>query len=193
MLRPQPKRYAGGLSCFLYVCWFPSGASTRSSGLKLTENWIDEAVVDQAEFTRETSLHCNCWTERRRKDDVCRRVPAIAGRGRPFRQCGLDRKRLGTVETGAGAHRGGPSILKRDDRLAQRQVDFAFESTLSGMGHLVRLKKWKTAGYRIEVYLALSSPRIAVRRIAARVRQGGHGVPKADVLRRFQRSLRNFR
>jgi predicted ABC-type ATPase len=88
----------------------------------------------------------------------------------------------------------GRLFLREIDRLAEQRVDFAFETTLSGMGHLVRLKKWKTAGYRIEiVYLALSSPRIAVRRIAARVRQGGHGVPKADVLRRFQRSWRNFR
>ena len=31
-----------------------------------------------------------------------------------------------------------------------------------------------------------------LKRIAARVRQGGHDVPKADVLRRFKRSQRNF-
>jgi len=56
-----------------------------------------------------------------------------------------------------------------------------------------RLKRWKAAGYRIEiVYLRLRSPRLALRRIAARVRQGGHNVPQADVLRRFDRSWRNF-
>jgi len=49
------------------------------------------------------------------------------------------------------------------------------------------------AGYRIEiVYLRLPSPRLALRRIAARVRQGGHNVPRADVLRRFDRSWTNF-
>jgi predicted ABC-type ATPase len=39
----------------------------------------------------------------------------------------------------------------------------------------------------------LPSPRLALRRIAARVRQGGHDVPRADVLRRFERGWLNFR
>ena len=42
------------------------------------------------------------------------------------------------------------------------------------------------------VFLRLRSPRIALRRIAARVRQGGHDVSRADVLRRFDRSWKNF-
>jgi predicted ABC-type ATPase len=68
-----------------------------------------------------------------------------------------------------------------------------FESTLSGLGYLSRLRRWKRAGYRIEiVYLSLPSPNLALRRIAGRVRQGGHDVPKADVIRRFQRSRENF-
>lgn len=56
-----------------------------------------------------------------------------------------------------------------------------------------RLKKWKAADYRIEIsYLRLPSPQLALRRIAARVKQGGHNVPRADVLRRFDRSWKNF-
>jgi len=48
-------------------------------------------------------------------------------------------------------------------------------------------------GYRIEIiFLRLPSPQLAFRRIAARVRQGGHHVPRADVLRRFTRSWHNF-
>ncbi len=78
-------------------------------------------------------------------------------------------------------------------RLVKSRVDFAFESTLSGLVHLGGLKRWKAAGYRIEiVYLRLHSPRLALRRIAARVKQGGHNVPRADVLRRFDRSWTNF-
>jgi predicted ABC-type ATPase len=42
------------------------------------------------------------------------------------------------------------------------------------------------------VYLRLESPRLALQRIAARVRQGGHAVPARDVLRRFGRSWKNF-
>jgi predicted ABC-type ATPase len=55
------------------------------------------------------------------------------------------------------------------------------------------LRKWKAEGYRLEiVYLKIDSPQLALRRIAARVKQGGHNVPREDVLRRFVRSWTNF-
>ena len=88
----------------------------------------------------------------------------------------------------------GRLFLAELDRLAKARADFAFESTLSGIVYLTRLKRWKRAGYRIEVvFLRLPSPQLALRRIAARVRQGGHHVPRADVLRRFVRGWKNFR
>ena len=87
----------------------------------------------------------------------------------------------------------GRLLLRELDRLVRSRADFAFESTLSGLSYLNRLKRWKRAGYRIEiVYLRISSPRLALRRIAARVKQGGHNVPRADVFRRFTRSWNNF-
>jgi predicted ABC-type ATPase len=87
----------------------------------------------------------------------------------------------------------GRLFLQELDRLAAAGNDFAFESTLSGLGYLSRLKHWKAAGRRIEiVYLRISSPQLALRRIAARVKQGGHNVPRRDVLRRFTRSWENF-
>ena len=92
-----------------------------------------------------------------------------------------------------GALAAGRLVLRELDRLARARLDFAFESTLSGLAYLGRFKRWKAAGYRIEiVYLRLSSPRLALRRIAARVKQGGHNVSRADVIRRFDRSWRNF-
>jgi predicted ABC-type ATPase len=87
----------------------------------------------------------------------------------------------------------GRLYLEEIDRLAAERADFAFESTLSGRLLIERVKHWKASGYRIEiVFLRLSSPRLALRRVAARVRQGGHDVPAADVLRRFDRGWQNF-
>ena len=84
-------------------------------------------------------------------------------------------------------------MLKEIGRLVKSRSDFAFESTLSGLAYVRRLQAMKQQGYHIEIiYLRLMSPRLAVRRIAARVQQGGHSVPKADVLRRFSRSWQNF-
>lgn len=88
---------------------------------------------------------------------------------------------------------GGRLFLNELDRLARARADFAFETTLSGLVYLRRLRHWKAAGYRIEIiFLRLPAPQLALRRIAARVRQGGHNVPRADVLRRFTRSWLNF-
>jgi predicted ABC-type ATPase len=87
----------------------------------------------------------------------------------------------------------GRLVLAELDHLAKARVDFAFESTLSGLTYLNRLQRWKAAGYRIEiVFLRLASVQLALRRIAARVKQGGHAVAPADVLRRFHRGWKNF-
>ena len=87
----------------------------------------------------------------------------------------------------------GRLFLGELDRLAKARASFAFETTLSGLTYVARLERWKAAGYRIEiVFLRLPSPRLAVRRVAARVRQGGHDVPRTDILRRFTRGWKNF-
>jgi len=55
------------------------------------------------------------------------------------------------------------------------------------------MESWKRAGYRIEiVYLRLDSVQLALRRVAVRVRQGGHHVLRRDVIRRFKRGWANF-
>lgn len=91
------------------------------------------------------------------------------------------------------AFEAGRLFLREVDRLARARESFAFESTLSGLSYRRRLKRWKAAGYRIHiVYLRISSPKIAYRRIAARVKQGGHDVPRRDVQRPFTRSWINF-
>ena len=85
-------------------------------------------------------------------------------------------------------------VLMEVTRLAESRKDFAFESTLAGRTYLRLLTRRKSSGYRIEiVFLSLQSVRLALQRIETRVRQGGHDVPRADVLRRFDRSWKNFR
>ena len=91
------------------------------------------------------------------------------------------------------ARAAGRLVLAELDRLAAARADFAFESTLSGKGYVDRLRQWKIDGYHIEIiFLQLSSPQLALKRIATRVAQGGHDVPRADVVRRFARGLANF-
>ena len=87
----------------------------------------------------------------------------------------------------------GRVFLAELDRLARSRTSFAFETTLSGRIYSGRLLKWKAVGYRVEIaYLKIGSPELALKRIAARVKQGGHDIPKDDVVRRFSRSWSNF-
>jgi predicted ABC-type ATPase len=101
---------------------------------------------------------------------------------------------LSPLKPDLAALNAGRLFLGELDRLAKARLDFAFESTLSGLTCISRLKRWKAAGYRIEIiFLRLASVQLALRRITSRVKQGGHNVPRQDVLRRFPRSWKNFK
>ena len=70
---------------------------------------------------------------------------------------------------------------------------FALESTLSGRTYVDLLQRMKRAGYRVEmVFLRLESTELAIKRVAHRVKQGGHHVPEVDVRRRYERGWPNF-
>jgi predicted ABC-type ATPase len=70
---------------------------------------------------------------------------------------------------------------------------FGFESTLSGKTWLPLLKEAKTLGYSINIhFVCLREPSQNIRRIAKRVKMGGHNIPKDVVLRRYPRCFENF-
>lgn len=71
--------------------------------------------------------------------------------------------------------------------------DFAFETTLSGRTYLHLIERLRTSGWQTElIYLALPAVELSVLRVAERVAHGGHSIPKADIMRRFPRSLHNL-
>lgn len=45
----------------------------------------------------------------------------------------------------------GRLFLEELDRLAKAKENFAFETTMSGLGYLNRFREWKKTGYRIEM------------------------------------------
>ena len=93
----------------------------------------------------------------------------------------------------AAAITAGRLVLEQIHQFANRRVDFAFETTLSGKSYVKLLKSLKQKGYRIHVFfLWIPDADLAISRIRSRVAQGGHDVPVQDVLRRFNRSISNF-
>jgi predicted ABC-type ATPase len=88
----------------------------------------------------------------------------------------------------------GRIMLERLDELAAQRKSFAFETTLSARSYARFLKRLQAEGYQVQlVYIWLSSPRLAIDRVAERVRRGGHHIPDETVIRRYHRGLQNFK
>ena len=87
----------------------------------------------------------------------------------------------------------GRIMLKRIHKLSEEGMTFAFETTLAARSYAPFLRKAKQAGYLVHViYIWLNSAELAVARVAHRVQQGGHNVPREVIERRYQRGLKNL-
>ena len=65
----------------------------------------------------------------------------------------------------------GKLFLKRMDTIVSNRKSFAFETTLSGLNYIDRLKNWKKIGYEIILYfLKLQNEEMAIQRVQLRVR-----------------------
>ena len=91
------------------------------------------------------------------------------------------------------AFQAGRLMLEQIYSFAKRGLDFGFETTLSGKTYVKILKDLEKRGYFIHLFfLWISTVKLALERIELRVRNGGHNIPEAVVLRRFDRRLPIF-
>lgn len=87
----------------------------------------------------------------------------------------------------------GKIFFKKLNEAVEQEKSLLLESTLSGRYLQEYFEIWKAGGYEIEIiFIFVESPEISIARIAERVKNGGHFVPDADVLRRFSRGKQNF-
>ena len=81
-------------------------------------------------------------------------------------------------------------MLRKVKYLFDRREDFCIETTLATRALLKMTRSAQQRGYFVTVlYFWLSSPDIAVERVAARVRAGGHNIPEETIRRRYQMGL----
>ena len=91
------------------------------------------------------------------------------------------------------AVRAGRLMLEEMARHAADGRNFAFETTLAGLGYARMIDAWRADSYRVNlIFMSLASADQALARVAMRVRQGGHHVPEDTIRRRFAAGLRNL-
>lgn len=87
----------------------------------------------------------------------------------------------------------GRIMLNRIDELFQKEVDFAFETTLSAKSYLSIVKKAQNQGYFVTlIFFWLNSVELAKQRVKIRVSEGGHNIPEDIIERRYARGIKNF-
>ena len=87
----------------------------------------------------------------------------------------------------------GVLMRNRLRQLRDENVDFATESTLAARTYVPFVRACQTRGYSFHlIYLWLPTSELAIARVAARVRAGGHDIPRETIVRRYEAGRRNF-
>lgn len=87
----------------------------------------------------------------------------------------------------------GKEYFKRLNEYLKNEISFAIESTLSGMNIIKIIRKAKAKNYKIIlIYSFLPNCTTCIERVEKRVKNGGHNVPKSDIVRRYYKSIVRF-
>lgn len=119
-------------------------------------------------------------------------LPRIAG-CRNFINADLIARGLSPLNVDAAAMEAGRLFLHQIQGQVEAENDFAFETTLSGLTYGRLLRTLRERGYAIRVYyLWIPTVDLTLRRIAARVKRGGHNIPAEVARRRYRKGLANL-
>ena len=87
----------------------------------------------------------------------------------------------------------GKLMLQRIDLLLSQKKTFAIETTLATRSYASLIKRAHENGYQVVLlFFWLSSPELAIERVAKRIREGGHNIPTQTIIRRYWLGLQNF-
>lgn len=87
----------------------------------------------------------------------------------------------------------GKLMLLRIEELLAADETFSIETTLATRSYSELVKRAQEKGYKVTLlYFWLSSPELAVERVARRVSEGGHNIPKDVIYRRYEKGLKNL-
>jgi predicted ABC-type ATPase len=121
-----------------------------------------------------------------------RYLPQIAG-CRNFVNADLIAYGLSPFDSLSAQLEAGRLFLREIHANIDKQVDFAFETTLAGRSHISLLKKLRNDGWQIIMFfLWIPNATFSKSRVRERARQGGHDIPDETIYRRFPRIMHNL-
>ncbi len=119
--------------------------------------------------------------------------PLIAETNYAFLNADEIERELDTPNMAGSKLKAGRLFFQRLAELTAIGQSLILESTLAGNYLVKMIEKVKEQGYSVTiVYVFLENPQTCIERIDRRVKAGGHGIPKEDVIRRYYRSKQNF-
>ncbi len=87
----------------------------------------------------------------------------------------------------------GKLFLQELEEYISKKKSFCFETTLSGMTYLNKIKQWRYDGWIVHLhYLWIPNAQFSEMRVAERVEQEGHDIPREAIYRRYHKSLCNL-
>ncbi|MDE5724895.1 MAG: zeta toxin family protein [Duncaniella sp.] len=88
----------------------------------------------------------------------------------------------------------GRLMLKRIGDLMAKHKTFAIETTLATRSYAGLIDRAHKLGYVVHLmYIWLASPLEAIQRVAMRVSEGGHNIPRDVIVRRYYRGINNLK
>ena len=127
------------------------------------------------------------------KSTASRRVLVDVLNIRSFVNADAIARGLNGIDPESVAFYAGRVMVEYLDRLAAARSDIALETTLTARTYAAWLRKRRDEGYAVYLYYYwLSSPDLAIERVATRVASGGHHIPDETIRRRYANSVKNF-
>ena len=100
---------------------------------------------------------------------------------------------LSPFNPGSVAIEAGKLMLQRIEELLKRNETFSIETTLATRSYVNLVKQAQEQGYSIRLlFFWLSTPELAVKRVAERVSKGGHDIPQDIIRRRYVAGINNL-
>lgn len=99
-------------------------------------------------------------------------------------------REIGDWRNSNDVFKAGKIAVKQIFQYMSEGISFNQETTLCGKSIIQNILKAKKSGYSIEMhYVGVESVEIAKSRVKHRVEKGGHGIPEADIEKRYKETF----